>query len=199
MRELHALLQRQLFHGQVQRSHAARRAIGQPARIGLGVGDVLLHGLDRRIGRHHQAERIAGEVDDVAQVLDRVPVDLGGVRQAVDRHGNLGQRVAVRRGGLHHLRGQHATGAGLVLDDHRLAQDLGRVLGQDAERDVGGAAGGVANHQADRALRELVGLCLCLGRHGGQADGCGGGGEARAGDKLAALHLTRSPCAASHC
>ncbi|SPK72371.1 protein of unknown function [Cupriavidus taiwanensis] len=197
VRELHALLHRQLFHGQVQRGHRARRAVGQLAGVGLGVGDVVLHGLDRRIRRHHQAERIAGQVDDVAQVLDRVPVDLGGVRQAVDRHGHLRQRVAVGRGALHQLRRQHAAGTRLVLDDHGLAQDFRGVVGQHAERDIRGAAGGVADHQPDRALRELVGLGL--GRHGGKTEGRGGGGEARAGEELAALHMTMSPSTANHC
>ncbi|MNY17474.1 hypothetical protein D3C86_1507950 [compost metagenome] len=195
MRELHALAQGQFFHGQVKRGHRARRAVGELARIGLGVGHVLLHGLDRRIGRHHQAERVAGQVDDVRQVLHRVPVDLGGVRQAVDRHGHLGQRVAVRRGGLHQLGRQHAAGTRLVLDDHRLTEDLRGVIGQHAERDIGGTARRVADDQADRPAGEFV--RLRVGRQGCETDRGRGSEHARTGDEMAALHKSMSPSSAA--
>ena len=126
-------------------------------------------GLERRIGWHHDAEGIARDVEHVADVLDRIPVDLGGVGQAEHAQRNLRQRVAVGLGCLQRLRGQRATGAGLVLDDHGLAEDLAGVVGQHAHGDIGGTACGEGNHELDR----LGGKALGAG--GTQRDGgeCG--------------------------
>ncbi|MNV82100.1 hypothetical protein D3C71_1758140 [compost metagenome] len=67
------------------------------------------------------------------------------------------------------LRGQGAARAGLVLNNHGLAQDFAGAVGQRAHGDVGGAACGEGDDELDGFARKALGL-----RHergGGQAGG----------------------------
>jgi hypothetical protein len=121
--------------------------------LARGPGDEAGEILDRRLAGHDDAEGIAGDPEDVGEVLDRVPGDAGGVGQAEDAQRDLRQGVAVGAGLLHGLRGQRATGPGPVLDDHLLAQQLARALGQRAHGQVGGAAGRKGNEQPHRLRR----------------------------------------------
>jgi hypothetical protein len=74
---------------------------------------------------------------------------VGGVRGVGgDEHG-----VAVGRRARRLLGGQHAAGARLVLDDHRLLGLLGDVLPEHARELVGGAAGGERHDEGDGLLR----------------------------------------------
>ena len=76
---------------------------------------------------------------------------------------------AVGRGGLERLRGELAAGAGLVLDDDRLAEHLAQPLGQQPGDGIGAAAGGEADQQPDRAA-------VGAGRRPGGGGQCGGPG-----------------------
>ena len=154
--ELDADLLRDQLGGQVRAGQGAGRAVAELAGIGLGIGDEIVPVLDRAVGGHHDAERIARDVDDVADVLDRVPVDLGRVGQPEHTERNLRQRVAVRRGGLHLLGRQRAAGARLVLDDDRLAQRLRGVVRQRAHRDVGRPARRKSDDELDRSGRKSL-------------------------------------------
>ncbi len=96
------------------------------------------------------------------------PVDLRGVGHAEDPERDLRDRVAVRRRGLQHLRGQRTSGSRLVVDDDRLAQHLGCILGEHPHGDVGGAARRKSDDQFDRACWKALGPC----REGGRESGC---------------------------
>jgi hypothetical protein len=51
------------------------------------------------------------------------------------------------------LRADIAARAGLVVDDHLLAPDLGEVLCHDAAQQIGRAGGGERHHHADLLVR----------------------------------------------
>ena len=70
----------------------------------------------------------------------------------------------------HHLGADVAAGAGSVLHDDGLAQFSAQLVGDEARRDVGGAAGRVAHDQFDR----LAGVGLREGES--VAEGCGAQG-----------------------
>jgi len=149
-----ARLLRDAFGGQVRTGQGAGGAVGQLAGVGLGVGDEVGPGLERAVAGHHDAEGVAGHVQDIADVLDRVPVDLGGVADAKHPQRGLRDGVAVRLRGLQLLHGQRAASARLVFHDHRLAQDLAGVLGELAHGDVRRAASREGDHQLDGLGRE---------------------------------------------
>jgi hypothetical protein len=149
---------------QVRRSAVARRGIAELAGVRLAVGHQLLDVL-RGNGRvHHQHVRQVADLHHRREALDRVVADLL-VQADVDGQRPRGpeqQHVAIGRRAGHRFGAQVAAGAGLVLDDHRLAQ-LDR-RGQRACHRVGGAARGKGHDHHDRLGREIVGL-----RHGRQA------------------------------
>ena len=62
---------------------------------------------------------VARDVEHVADVLDRVPVDLGGVGQAERPAESAPAMAAIGRGALQGLRGRRAASAGLVLPPPR--------------------------------------------------------------------------------
>ena len=165
--------------GEVRAGQRAGGPVGEPARVGLGPADEIGPGLEGRIGGHDDAEGIARHVDDVGDVLDRVPVDLGRVGQAEHAQRNLRQRVAVGRRGLQLLRRQGAAGTGLVLDDDGLPQDLSRRCRPGAHGDVGRAAGREGNDELDRPGGER------LRKRAERRRGNGGGCKL---DELAAAH-----------
>ncbi len=108
------------------------------------------------------ASSTSGEVPRMPsrfEALDRV-VGQRGLERRVDRERGVGtdqQRIAVRCG-LSHVTGTDGgAGAGLVLDDHRLAELLRHGFGQNAAQGVGGAAGGIRHDQRHRPLREVLG------------------------------------------
>jgi hypothetical protein len=61
--------------------------------------------------------------------------------------------VAVGRGLGHLLHGRQAGAATLVVDEHRLAQLLGQLVGHGASHDFGRAAGRKGHHEAHRLAR----------------------------------------------
>ncbi len=68
-----------------------------------------------------------------------------------------GDGVAVRRGGRDHAARCDASGAGLVLHDHRHAEALRQLVGENPQRHVGGRAGGERRHDANGLGRIGVG------------------------------------------
>ena len=80
-------------------------------------------------------------------------------------------RVTVGSGARRTGRGGGAAGPDDVLDDDRLPERAGHVVGGDAGDDVGRPAGGERHDQGDRATR-IVGLCRS--RQSGKADREGG-------------------------
>ena len=97
---------------------------------------------------------VLGAEDHGQEIGERV---VAGVRVEARihrvRHAGEEQRVAVRRGALHLLRGDVAARAGLVLDHHRLAERLGELRLHQARDQVGGAARRKADHDVHRLLR----------------------------------------------
>ena len=179
MQQLQALRLGNQFHGEVRAGECAGGAKTELTRVGLGPAHIVRPGLERRVRRHHQAEGIAGDVQDVADVLDWVPINFGGVGQAKHAQRDLRQGVAIGRRGLQRLRGQGAARAGLVFNNHRLAQNFGGAIGQRAHGDVRWSASGERNDEPDRLGRKALGL-------GGQNRGDQGGASEL--DELTTFH-----------
>ncbi|CFN63174.1 Uncharacterised protein [Bordetella pertussis] len=68
------------------------------------------------------------------------------------------------------LGGQQAVGAGAVFDHYRHPQLGGKLLGEGARHDIGGAAGCKPGYQGDR-------LGWVIGRHGQHGHQCGQAGK----------------------
>ena len=97
------------------------------AAIGFGIGNELGDIIDRkRIAHlHHRGHmRDAGDGHDIAQ---EIVVELVLVQGRVHGIGRIDeqQRVSVRIGFRHVLRGDIAAGAGAVIDDELLAETFG--------------------------------------------------------------------------
>ena len=163
-----------LFDQQVRAGAGAGGAEVDLARLLARGLDVVLEGLPRRVGAHHEAEGVAGDADDEGEVVDRVPGHLLHVRQPRHAHRVLRQRVAVGLGVQRHVaRAGGAAAAGHVLHHHLLAQHLGGDLGQRTVVAVGAAAGGPGHDDGDGARREG----LCAGGAVGQRQQAAGGAQ----------------------
>ena len=107
-----------------------------------------------RLAPHHQAGEIAGQRQDVGEVVHRIPgggARHEGVRQ--DAGMDLADRIAIRLGlAVQHLRGEGAARAGTVLHQDWLAQLPPRDLRQHAHLAVGGAARSPGHDQPDRPV-----------------------------------------------
>ena len=78
-------------------------------------------------------------------------IDRGRDRELADGADRDG--VAVGRLALHVFDGEPSAGAGAVLDDHRLAENLGKLRPDDARQKISAAAGGKAENEVDRLVR----------------------------------------------
>ena len=143
------------------RRSADGRAVIELARIGFGIGDQLLHAIDRQGRRHHQHHRSARHGRDRGEILVRVIIEML-VQRRRDRErarGGEQERVAV---GLRRRRSTHsdrAAAAGTVLDVDVLREARGHVLSDQPAHGVDRSAGREGQDHLDRARR--VGL-----RHG---------------------------------
>src|SRR3954464_11838885 len=96
---------------------APRRAVIHFAGIGARVLDHVVERLERRVCPHHHAERVAGEVDDVGEILRRIERRLLNVGNPEHADRKLCHGVAVRPRTPRHVgRAKRAGGARSVLD-----------------------------------------------------------------------------------
>src|SRR5262249_53998009 len=65
-----------------------------------------------------------------------------------------------------------AAGAGDVLDDHRLAEDLLQRFGRDAGDDITAAAGRIGHDHRDRPARVFLSIAACRGQYECRGQGC---------------------------
>ncbi len=119
--------------------------------------DEFLEALHRKLGVHGEHELVRRHRVDGRELAQRVerhaPVEMridGDLAVCEEPHG-----VAVGRRLRHQLRGDVAVRARTVLHNHRLAERLGKLLGEHARRDVGCAPGRNRNDEAERARRKL--------------------------------------------
>ncbi|KAF0118356.1 MAG: Type III effector NopBP [Xanthobacteraceae bacterium] len=164
MGPLDVLARGDVHHGDVQRCACAGGAVGHRVRVGAGERDEVLHRLVRAVGADRRAEAVAGDVDHVAEVGQRVEGHPRHVRQAEHGDRHLRQRVAVGPGAGGHLRrAERAAGAGLVLDDDALAEMGLRRFRQGAEAHVCRAA---RRPRHDQRHRPAGKACLRQTRRG---------------------------------
>ena len=126
--------------------------------LGLGERDEFLQRLRRHLGidrdhlrrladRRHRQELLE-RVERHLLLHERIDHELPGEHDA--------ERVAVRRRLGDRQRRDRAGGGGAVLDHDRLAGLAGDVVAEQPRAEIGDAAGGEADDQADR----LVGIIL---------------------------------------
>ena len=154
----HAGLGLEKLGGHVERAAGAGRTIGQFARFALREREQFLEVLGREVAVDHQHVLGGGHHADRCQVLQRVVRHLGRQRR-VDRqrHGLQADRVAVGRRLGDRIHTEVASRAGLVLDEHRFAECLAPLVGDQAPDDVGAAAGGVGHNQLDGPFGVVLG------------------------------------------
>jgi hypothetical protein len=134
------------------------RPVIQHAGLGLGARDQLGQGLvlgvaghhDERGRPHHHRERRKVGHGVIRQLLEQRHVH-GQRGVAADEHG-----VAVGRRREHGLDGNEAVGAGLVLDHHGLAGELGELAAEVARRGVGAAARRKGHDELDGLGRKFL-------------------------------------------
>ena len=136
--------------------------VGDRPRVALG-GDHEHHR-----GHHHHGDRreIPGRIERQRRVERRVDRQRAGVGRE--------QRVAVGRRLRDRLGRDVAAGARLALDDERLAERLGKLLGDEARRGVARPARREADQHAHRLRRPGLGR----GR-GGESDDASAGQQKR--------------------
>lgn len=153
------------FSGQVLRAADVDGAQIELAGVGFGEGQQLGQGFEGRIGTGHQ-----GDVEK-SQGRNRCKIFDGVVRQAFEEagadgaavgHQQQGRAVGLRFG--HQVTGDDATGAGFVLNDHRLPQNLGHFLRHGACRQVGNTARAKGDDDFEGLVREA--RCACLRQDG---------------------------------
>ena len=106
-------------------------------------------------GRRHEEHRGVGQPRDhlhVAVVVDLHALRQQHGRQAIGRDVADHDGVAVGLGARHFLDGDDAGRAGLVLDQHVLAERFAELLGVVPRHRVGQPAGRVGDQHADRAV-----------------------------------------------
>jgi len=155
-----------VVHGAV-----ARRAEVVAAGLAPKLGDQLLHVRGRQVRARDEEQRDVADHRRGGQVgrADR------GVREQRRRDAERGgrgdhHRVAVGRGARHLLARDQRSGAGPVLDDHRLTEREAVALGDGAPERIGGRAGREGHEHADRAVGPR-GLCAGAGGERGRAEG----------------------------
>ena len=120
----------------------------------LGVVDQLLHGLGRKIRRHHQHVLRGADQHHRLEVAHRIEAL---VRRDGDVHRQRlraeMQRVAVGRRLRGLRRADIAAGAGAVLDHDLLAPHLAELRGDDARQRIERAAGPEGDDHADGFVR----------------------------------------------
>eukprot|EP01136_Pigoraptor_vietnamica_P000419 Opistho-1_new@25714 len=184
--------------GQVRRRARAGRGVRERAGLGSRQRDQFAHVLrgQLRLGDEvHLRAPDRGHRREVAR-RQQARLEERGVG-GLDRSRRDEEGVAVGRG-AHHFGGRDvAAGAGLVVDQHGLAERLRQRLREDARHHVGAAAGRKADDHADGLGRPCASGCGCRrlgpGRMAGEREAtqCGHGAAqppAHAGGELLLLH-----------
>ena len=152
----------ELFRDQMGGGGDAGRGVPQSARLGFGQRNELLHRRCRHGRVDHQQVRPGGQEHHRGKILSRIVGQLGvemlqhgvgAVEAEIDG-------VAVGRRFRDVVRGEHAVGAGAVLDHDDLAGALLHLGGEGATDDVGHAAGRGRHDDANRT----VGIILAVRR-----------------------------------
>jgi hypothetical protein len=151
--------------GDMQRRPDPARAHVDLAGTGFGIGNELGNRLRRDRRMHLHDERHADDAGNGGDVADEIEIELL-VKRCVDRVGGAHdeQRIAVRRCADRGFDRNIASCAASVLDDALLPEPLREPLPHHARGDVGRAARGEADDQADRPRR--IGLCTRSARSG---------------------------------
>ncbi|MNZ97641.1 hypothetical protein D3C78_1168900 [compost metagenome] len=168
---------------EMRRRAVAGRGVVVVLGLGLGQRHQFGHGLHRHLGvDHHQRGRIADHAYGL-ELRDRVVAQLLQRRAHAVRADVAEENgVAVGRGARHMLRRDGAVGAGLVLDDHLLAQQARHLLRHDTRHGVVAAAGRRGNDQGDGLVGEgRMGQRRQKSRAGGDERGRGQQGAASVG------------------
>ena len=105
-------------------------------------------------GAHFHHQRAAADQSHRRHVAGKAEIE-GFVDRRIDGVGDAGekQRVAVGRRVYHGVGGDVAGGAGTILDDERLAEPVGQLLGEQPRQDIAHAAGAIADQDAHRTRR----------------------------------------------
>jgi hypothetical protein len=118
---------------------AASAIVGTSGNARIGDQEV------RNIGDQRDRGEVPRRIDG------QVPEDRGVDRDRADVPEE--DRVAVGRGLGGRVHGDVARCAGTILDDDRLAEDLGEPRADDPRNDVRRATGGEGNDHPDRTIR----------------------------------------------
>jgi hypothetical protein len=156
--------------------HAAGQVhpIGHVEWCGLGAGDEITKGLDRRIRRSRDHHRIAGDQCDEGEILDRMIGQRLGHRGARgERAGQHAHEVSVGLRFCDGVPGGHAD-CRRVFNEDCLAQALAEPFGEQPTDEIRAAARRRPGYDPERARWPLLGS----GRYG-QRCGKYGGEEAR--------------------
>ena len=123
-------------------------------RIGLDHRDELFRIRRRERRINDQGERRRGDQAHRREILQRLVGRLLQVRHDRERSARGGeQRVAIGRALHHGVGADRAAGAGLVVDDERLAERVLQLLRDHARRDVGGLARRPGHDHFHRVVR----------------------------------------------
>src|SRR5262245_6192330 len=132
---------------------------GPPPRYGTWVTLIPIAALSSMQSRWPVDPAPAEAICILAWTVERI-----FVKRLVDGVGPAAEHelIAVRGRLRHARRAHHSAGAADVLDDHLLAQNLGKAPTDDAPEHVGAPAGRERDHHRQRAARPA----LCGGRAG---------------------------------
>ena len=157
MNPFEAVLTGDFFHGHMLQHPHPRSGIINLAGIGFRVSDEFLHGFPGSVLPHDNAVRISRQIQDIGEILQRIPGGFHNVRQAQDAHRNLRQGIAIWFGrGRHGGRSHGAASPGFVFDDDRFSQMLACSFRQNPKNDIRASAGDPGNnngHRFDRKVR----------------------------------------------
>ena len=138
-------------------------------RIGLTESHQFRDGFDRAIALDDQHVRHGGDARHPRQILERVegkpPIERGPNpvgRDVIDVVG-----IAIWRRTRRHFRPHHAARPWARVYDHGLAEPFAQPVFHHAEKNIGNAARGTTNHEAQRLIRPgaLRLHCRCRQKH----------------------------------
>ena len=143
--------------GRADTGIALRRLVG----VGLEPRDQLAEVLRRHGSAGDDQERLSRDQRDRLEVLHQIVLErVDGAVRHVGAPLADAERVAVGRRARDTADSDGAAGAGDVLDDHGLAQDLPHAFRHDAADHVGRSARRQRHHHRDRARGIALRVCV---------------------------------------